>query len=93
MAGQDIIDLANNLSSLTEASYTNQASFWSLGLNYVFFSFNILKALYFSMFQLGRNIFKYIYSILISTFALESGIAFFRLEDKEDQVIVRRNSR
>jgi hypothetical protein len=26
MAGQDIIDLANNLSSLTETSYTKQAS-------------------------------------------------------------------
>lgn len=45
------------------------------------------------MFQLERNIFSYIYLILISTFALEFGIAFFRLEDKEDHVIVRRNSR
>ncbi|EMS56822.1 Methyl-CpG-binding domain-containing protein 9 [Triticum urartu] len=41
---------------------------------------------------LERNIFSYIYLILISTFALEFGIAFFRLEDKEDHVVVRRNS-
>jgi hypothetical protein len=31
--------------------------------------------------------------ILICTIALESGIMFFRLEDTEDQVIVRTNTR